>query len=87
MAIGFSPDAEQRFMYVADGANHKVWILRRDTLEIVGSFGKSGRGGGQMLVLHALAVDSKGDVYVGETIPGNRIQRFRFTGMGPAATH
>lgn len=82
MSVAFSPGT-QEFMYVADGANHKVWILRRDTLELLGSFGGkgAGRGGGQMLVLHTMGVDSKGNLYLGETIPGNRIQRFTFAGM------
>ncbi len=84
MSVGFSPGA-QEFMYVADGANHKVWILKRATLEILGAFtgGGSGRGGGQLLVIHSMGVDSKGNLYIGETIPGNRIQRFTFTGMVP----
>jgi len=75
-------------VYVADGANKKVWILRRDGLETVGSFSQGGRGGGQLLVAHALAVDSHGNVYVGETINNNRVQKFRFVGMrgAPAAS-
>ena len=40
--IDFSPD--QTFLYVADGANQKVWILRRDQLRVVGSFGERGTG-------------------------------------------
>ena len=85
MSVAFSPDPAQEFMYVADGANHKIWILRRETLEILGAFtgGGSGRGGGQLLVIHTMGVDSKGNLYVGETIPGNRIQRFTFAGMVP----
>ena len=84
-AIGFSPEAEQRFLYVGDGANKKVWILRRETLETVGSFGSGGRGGGKFLIVHALAVDAQGNVYVGETINNNRVQKFRFVGMRPVA--
>ena len=84
-AIGFSPGPEQRFLYVGDGANKKVWILRRDTLETVGSFGHGGRGGGQFLVIHALVVDSDGNLYVGETRNNNRVQKFRFVGMQPSA--
>lgn len=81
-AIAFSPD--QRFLYVGDGANKKVWILRRDDLRIVGSIGSGGRAGGQFLIVHALAVDSKGNLYVGETVDNNRVQRFTFTGMRTA---
>jgi hypothetical protein len=78
-AIGFSPD--QQFMYVADGTNKKVWILRRDDLKVLGSFGTGGRMGGQLMAAHALATDSKGNVYVGETVDNNRVQRFKFVGM------
>ncbi len=87
-AIGFSHDPEQTFVYVADGANKKIWILRREGLETVGSFSQGGRGGGQLLVAHAMAVDSQGNVYVGETINNNRVQKFRFVGMrgAPAAS-
>ncbi len=86
MSVAFSPDPKQEFMYVADGANHKVWIYRHDTLELLGAFTGNGpgRGGGQMLVIHTMGVDSKGNLYIGETIPGNRIQRFNYAGLVPA---
>lgn len=83
MAIGFSPDKDQRFLYVADGPNHKVWILRRDDLTTLGFFGSGGRAGGQFVLAHTLGVDSKGNVYVGETVDGNRVQKFKFMGMRP----
>jgi hypothetical protein len=62
-----------------------VWIYKRETLELLGAYAGlgAGRGGGQMLVIHTMGVDSKGNLYVGETIPGNRIQRFRFAGLVP----
>ena len=71
-----SPDPEQQFLYVADGTNHKVWILRRSDLEIVGEFGRGGRQLGQMLRPHGMSVDSKGNLYVGEASTGRRVQRF-----------
>jgi hypothetical protein len=81
-AIGFSTDKAQQFLYVGDGANKKVWILRRSNLATVGSFGHGGRGGGQFLVVHALAVDAGGNVYVGETRNNNRVQKFTLTDQG-----
>jgi len=36
-----------------------------------------------MLVIHTMGVDSRGNLYIGETIPGNRIQRFTFSGLVP----
>ena len=83
-SIGFSPDKDQKFMYVADGTNKKIWILNRKDLKVVGSFGSGGRQGGQFQTIHVLGVDSKGNIYAGETLSGNRIQRFLFTGMRPA---
>ena len=45
---------------MADGTNHKIWMLRRSDLEIVGEFGRGGRQLGQMLRPHGMSVDSKG---------------------------
>jgi len=55
--LAFSPD--QRFLYVIDGANHHVWILLRETLQVVDHIGQQGIFGGSLNVPHALAVDSK----------------------------
>ena len=74
--IAFSPDAEQRFIYIIDGENSKVWILRRETLEVVGSFGRGGHFAGDFTQAHNLATDSKGNIYVGESLEGKRVQRF-----------
>lgn len=72
--IDFSPD--QRYLYLADGGNQKVWILQRDSLEVVGSFGRLGHNAGEFRNLHALAVDSKGNIYTGEVSEGKRAQKF-----------
>jgi DNA-binding beta-propeller fold protein YncE len=71
-----SPDAQQTWLYVADGTNHKVWILRRSDLEIVGSFGRGGRQVGQMLRPHGMSIDAQGNLYVGEASTGRRVQKF-----------
>jgi sugar lactone lactonase YvrE len=81
MDVAFSPDAGQRFLYVADGANHHVHILLRDSLEVVGEFGHGGRYEGELGMAHVIASDSKGNLYVGETVVRDRIQRFRYVGM------
>jgi hypothetical protein len=73
--IEFSPD--QTFMYVADGTNQKVWILLRDTQQVVGSFGGPGQDAGLFATsLHDIAVDSKGNMYTGEAATGGRVQKF-----------
>lgn len=76
--LDFSPD--QTLLYVADGTNQKVWILRRDTLQTIGSFGRHGRNAGQFHWIHALAVDSNGNIYTGEANEGKRAQKFVFKG-------
>ena len=73
--IDFSPDEKQTFLYVADGTNQQVWILLRKELEILGSFGRSGRNAGQFHWVHSLAVDSDGNVYTGEVDTGKRVQK------------
>jgi DNA-binding beta-propeller fold protein YncE len=74
--MDFSHDAEQKFLYVPDGTNQQVWILGRKDLEVLGSFGRSGRNAGQFHWVHNLAVDSKGNIYTGEVQTGKRAQRF-----------
>ena len=76
-----SPDAQQQWLYMADGTNHKIWILRRSDLEIVGEFGRGGRQLGQMLRPHGMSVDSQGNLYVGEASTGRRVQKFTLQGV------
>ncbi len=71
-----SADPQQQWLYVADGTNHKVWILRRSDLEIVGEFGRGGRQLGQFLRPHGMAADSQGNLFVGEASTGRRVQKF-----------
>lgn len=81
--IAFSRDPEQRFMYVADGKNMKVYVLDRAALEILTSFGDGGRQPGQFYGVHSIATDSKGNLYTTETYEGKRLQKFVFKGIGP----
>ena len=74
--LAFSRDADQRLVYVADGGAHAVHVLRRDTLEVAATFGRRGRWAGQFESPHSLAVDSRGNLFVGETLDGRRVQRF-----------
>jgi DNA-binding beta-propeller fold protein YncE len=76
--VAFSPD--QRLLYVADGHDKKVWILDRSSLEVVGSFGDGGRYPGHFYGVGSVAVDSKGNVYTGETYEGKRVQKFVIKG-------
>ena len=80
--VGLSPDPEQHWLYLADGTNHKVWILRRSDLEVVGDFGRGGRQIGQFIRPHGMSIDSRGNVYVGEASTGRRVQKFAIQGDG-----
>ena len=68
--IGFSTDPAQTFLIVPDGTNQQVYILRRDTLEVVSGFGQGGHWAGQFYGAHNLE--------------GKRVQKFSYRGMGPA---
>ena len=74
--VGFSPDPEQRHLYISDLRNNHVWFLERETGEIVGQLGSMGETGGQFFGLHMIAVDSVGNIYTGEVFAGERVQRF-----------
>lgn len=84
--IAFSPDAEQKYIYMADGTNRKIFIIERETLEILTNFGDGGRNPGQFFAVHSIAVDSKGNIYTVETYEGKRLQKFTYKGMGPVTT-
>jgi DNA-binding beta-propeller fold protein YncE len=80
--IAFSKDPGQRYLYVADGKNEKVYIIQRETMEILTSFGDGGRQPGQFFAVHSIATDSKGNIYTTETYEGKRLQKFVFKGVG-----
>ena len=64
-------------MYVADGTNERVWILERDSLNVIGAFGSSGKEAGQFATpVHDLTMDSKGNIYTGEAATAGRVQKF-----------
>jgi hypothetical protein len=79
--VGFSPDAQQQFLYVSDLGNSHVVVLDRKTLQILYQFGSRGTRPGDFQSPHHLAVDSKGNLYTAEVNPGNRAQKFLFKGM------
>ena len=79
--IAFSKDPQQKYIYLADGANEKVYVMLRDSLEILTSFGDGGRQPGQFYAVHSIATDSKGNVYTTETYRGQRVQRFSYKGI------
>ena len=74
--IAFSRDKDQKYAYVADGMNEKVWILDRQSMETIGSFGFGGHAGGGFTEAYSIVTDQQGNLYVGEAWEGKRVQRF-----------
>ena len=74
--IALSRDPAQTYMYVCDGTNMKIHILKRETLEILTSFGDGGRQPGEFYAVHSIATDSKGNIFTTETYRGQRVQKF-----------
>ena len=74
--MAFSSDPQQRHVFVADGQNHTVTILQRDTMQVVGQVGSGGRWPGHFYAVGSVAVDSRGNLYTGETFEGKRVQKF-----------
>ena len=79
--IAFSKDAAQKYIYLADGSNEKVYIMDRQSLEILTSFGDGSRQPGGWYAVHSIATDSKGNIYTTETYEGKRIQKFVYKGL------
>ena len=86
--IAFSRDPEQKYLFLADGKNEKIYVIERQTLEVLASFGDGGRQPGQFFAVHSIATDSKGNLYTTETYEGKRLQKFTYKGLAPVtATH
>jgi DNA-binding beta-propeller fold protein YncE len=82
-----SPDKAQQFLYLVDGSNKVVRILNRQTLEILANVGgHAGHNAREFFHIHSAAVDSKGNLYLGEVNNGQRYYRYVFKGMGAPAT-
>jgi DNA-binding beta-propeller fold protein YncE len=82
--VAFSRDAQEKYLYVADGMNMKIHILDRQTLDELAAFGDGGRVPGEFYGVGSIVTDSKGNIYTGETYEGKRVQKFQYKGVGPA---
>jgi len=71
-----SKDPEQKYLFVADGTNNKVWILNRTSGATIGSFARNGRYAGELHWINAIGIDTDGNVYTGEVEHAKRIQKF-----------
>ena len=80
--IAFSKDPAQKYIFLADGKNERIYVMDRQTLEVITQFGDGGRQPGQWFAVHSIATDSKGNIYTTETYEGKRIQKFVAKGIG-----
>ncbi len=85
--VAFSRDREQRYLYVADGINNRVYVLNRLSLEVLTSFGDGGRQPSQFYGVHSIATDSRGNIYTTETWEGKRLQKFTLPRDGAGHHH
>ena len=81
--LAFSPDAQQKYLYLSDYGNSHIAVVDRKTLKVLYQFGVRGPEAGNFQGVHHIAVDSKGNLYTAEVAPGARAQKFLFKGLSP----
>lgn len=83
--FAFSPDREQRFLYVLDGSNKAIRVYNRQSMQIVENIGgHAGHNAREFFHAHSFASDSKGNLFIGEVNDGQRYYRYAFKGMAAA---
>ena len=76
-----SPTSQNTIVNV-DLNNDNVWLMDKATATVFGALGVCGiipcpgHNAGHFAFSHTVAVDSKGNIYLAETITGRRIQKF-----------
>ena len=79
-SVEFSRDPGQKFMYVINEIDEQIDIVDRASGQVLGSFGRPGHQVGEFMHAHTMALDSKGNIYVGESVDGRRVQKFKVKG-------
>ena len=67
-------------MFGINEIDEEVDVVDRASGQMLGSFGRPGHQVGEFMHAHTMAVDSKGNIYVGESVDGRRVQKFRIVG-------
>ena len=84
-SLALSRDAAQKYMYVGDFSDKLIRVFDRVSGKELSQFGRPGSHQlGGIASPHGIAVDSKGNVYVAESLDGRRVQRFKPVGGGTA---
>ena len=81
--IAFSRDPAAEIPLSGRREEREVYVMDRQSLEILTSFGDGGRQPGQFFAVHSIATDSKGNIYTTETYEGKRVQKFVYKGLKP----
>jgi len=76
-SVEFSIDPAQKYMYAINEIDEEIDIVDRATGKVLGSFGRPGHQVGEFMHAHTMALDSKGNLYVGESVEGRRVQKFK----------
>jgi hypothetical protein len=79
-SVEFSRDSGEKYMYVINEIDEEVDVADRASGQVLGSFGRPGHQVGEFMHAHTMAVDSKGNIYVGESVDGRRVQKFKMVG-------
>ena len=74
--LAFSNDAQQQWLFVANGHDKQIMVVRRSDLTEVGRIGMGGRNAGGLQSPGSVAVDSQGVLYTGEDNEGKRVQKW-----------
>lgn len=71
-----SNDPQQRYIFLADGANGQIHVLSREDGKLLSQWGRTGRQPGQFKWVHNIGIDSKSNLYTAEVGFGRRVQKF-----------
>jgi hypothetical protein len=80
--FAFSPDPEQRYLYVSDFYNSHLAVFERKTKRFLYQFGLRNAKPGNFNGLHHIIIDASGNLYTTET-NGSRAQKFLYRGLSP----
>ena len=64
------------YVVMVDGGNKQMSVWRRSDGTVLHTFGRQGRYAGQFHWVHALAINSHGDVFTAEVDDGKRVQKW-----------
>ena len=82
--IAFSKDPQQKYIFLADGANEKIYVIDRAVAARAHRpSATAGASRASSSRVHSIATDSKGNLYTTETYEGKRVQRFLYKGLAP----